>query len=158
MIVWLPSGAYWMAKNYYGVRTAGMDANLLFDLQHKRLKYHSSFMVTLKHSVIKTDSGEVQEKMLYSPRVISSWENRFSRGIFDFSLWHHFTADRFYGENSLLAPYQIFNIRAGAIIPVSKGKLGIHFTVNNLTNTTYELIRLYPMPGRNWSVKMSYTF
>jgi vitamin B12 transporter len=158
MIVWFPSGAYWMAKNYNGVRTAGMDANLLFDLQHKRLKYHSSLMVTLNHSVIKNDSGEAQEKMLYSPRVITSWENRFSRGIFDFTLWHHFTADRFYGDNSLLAPYQIFNIRAGVIIPVSKGKLGIHFTVNNLTNTTYELIRLYPMPGRNWSVKMSYTF
>ena len=147
-----------MAKNYHGVRTAGMDANLLFDLQHKRLKYHSSLMVTLNRSVIKNDSGEAQEKMLYSPRVITSWENRFSRGILDFTIWHHFTADRFYGDNSLLAPYQIFNIRTGVKIPVWKGKLGMHFTVNNLTNTTYELVRLYPMPGRYWSVKLSYTF
>lgn len=158
MIVWLPSGAYWMAKNYHRVSTAGMDANILFDLQHKRLKYHSSLMVTLNRSVIKNDSDAAQEKMLYSPRVITSWENRFSRGIFDFTFWHHFTADRFYGDNSLLAPYQIFNIRTGVKIPVWKGKLGMHFTVNNLTNTTYELVRLYPMPGRYWSVKMSYTF
>ena len=158
MIVWLPSGAYWMAKNYQGVRSAGMDANLLFDLQRARWKFHSSLMVTLNHSMIKNDSCEAQEKMLYSPRVITSWGNRFSRGILDFTLWHHFTADRFYGDNSLLDPYQIFDVQTGVKIPIGQGILGIHITVNNLTNTTYELIRLYPMPGRYWSVKMSYTF
>jgi hypothetical protein len=40
------------------------------------------------------------------------------------------------------------DIQAGAKIPVGKEKLGVHATVYNLTNTTYELIRLYPMTGR----------
>ena len=158
MIVWRPAGVYWMAKNYQGVRSAGMDANLLFDLNHERWKYHSSLMVTLNRSVIKNYADETQEKMLYSPRVITSFENSFSTGIINLKVWHHFTADRFYGDNSLLSPYQIFDVQTGAEIPIGKGKLGTYIIVNNLTNTTYELIRLYPMPGRNWSVKMSYTF
>ncbi len=158
MIVWRPAGAYWTAYNYQHVTSHGMDASLKFDLESGIFKYHSSLNVTLNHSKIDTYTGVEQEKMLYSPRIITSWENRFSAGVFDFTLWHHFTADRFYDEDSLLDPYQTVDARAGVKMPVWKGKLGIHITVNNLTNTTYELIRLYPMPGRYWSVKMNYEF
>jgi outer membrane cobalamin receptor len=158
MIVWHPAGAYWLADNYQHVRSTGMDANFLFDVERERWKYHASFMVTLNRSVIKTYSGEEQKIMLYSPRIITSWENHFSTGIFDFTVWHHFTADRFYDENALLDPYQIFNVQTGVKVPIWKGKLGMYITVSNLTNTAYELIRLYPMPGRYWSVKMSYAF
>jgi len=158
MIIWRPSGAYWMAFNYQHVRSRGIDASLKFDWESGTIKYHSALNVTLNHSKINTYAGPEQEKMLYSPRIISSWENRFSAGVFDFTFWHHFTADRFYDDDSLLEPYQTVDTRAGVKLPVWKGKLGIHITVNNLTNTTYELIRLYPMPGRYWSVKMSYEF
>lgn len=158
MIVWQPAGAYWMAYNYQHVSSQGMDASLKFDFGSGIFKYHSSLNLTLNHSKIDTYTGAEQEKMLYSPRIISSWENRVSAGVFDFNVWHHFTADRFYDEDSLLDPYQTIDARAGVKMPVWKGKLGIHITVNNLTNTTYELIRLYPMPGRYWSVKMSYEF
>jgi vitamin B12 transporter len=158
MIVWQPAGAYWMAYNYQHVRSQGIDASLKFDWESGIIKYHSALNVTLNHSKINTYKGQEQEKMLYSPRIISSWENRFSAGVFDFTVWHHFTADRFYDDDSLLEPYQTVDTRVGVKLPVWKGKLGIHITVNNLTNTTYELIRLYPMPGRYWSVKMSYEF
>ena len=158
MIVWRPAGAYWMAFNYQHVRSQGIDARLIFDFESGKFKYHSSLMVTLNHSKTDTYTGAEQEKMLYSPRIITSWENRFSAGIFDFTVWHHFTADRFYDDDSLLEPYQTVDARAGVKIPVWKGKLGVHITFNNLTNITYELIRLYPMPGRYWSVKMGYEF
>lgn len=158
MIVWRPAGEYWTAKNYQNVRAAGMDASLVLNMQQERLKYHSSLKLTLNRSVIKNPIGDDEEKMLYSPRVITSWENRFSVSIIDFTVWHHFTADRFYDDNSLLAPYQTLDIQTGVKVPLGKGILGMHITANNITNTTYELIRLYPMPGRYWSVKMSYTF
>ncbi len=158
IIVWRPAGAYWTAKNYHKVVTAGMDANVIVDMQRGVWKYHSSLMLTLNRSVIKNPSGAGEEKMVYSPRVITSWENKLSVSIVDFTVWHHFTADRFYDDDSLLDPYQTMDIQTGVNIPVGKGKLGVHITVNNLTNTTYELIRLFPMPGRYWATKMSYTF
>lgn len=158
MIVWRPDGAYWTALNYQCVRSGGMDGNLLFDLTSGRFKYHSSLMVMLNRSAIKTKTSEEHEKMLYSPGIISSWRNQFSAGIIDLAINHHFTADRFYEENALLEPYQTIDMLAGIRIPAGKGKLGIHVSVNNLTNKTYELIRLYPMPGRYWSVKINYTY
>ncbi len=157
MIVWRPDGAYWAAKNYQRVCSGGMDGSLLFDLIRGRYKYHSSLMVMLNRSGIKTYTGK-REKMLYSPGIITSWKNQFTAGMIDLAINHHFTADRFYEENSLLKPYQTIDIQTGIKIPVGKGKLGIHLTVNNLINTTYELIRLYPMPGLYWSVKINYSY
>lgn len=158
MIVWRPAGAYWTAKNYQHVSSAGMDGKFVFDIQRRRLKYHSSLSAMLNKAVINTYTSEENEKMLYSPRVITSWENRFSAGIIDLMIGHHFTADRFYDDNSLLKPYQTVDLQTGVKIPIGKGKLGIHITVNNLTNTIYELIRLYPMPGRYWSAKINYSY
>ena len=157
MIIWRPEGAYWVAKNYQLVHSGGMDGNLLLEIIRSRIKYHSSLMLMLNKSDIKTNTEEYN-KMLYSPRIITSWENSVSMGIFDLLISHHFTADRFYEDNALLKPYQTTDMQAGVQIHLGNGKLGIHFSVNNLTNTTYELIRLYPMPGRYWSMKINYSY
>ncbi len=161
MIAWQPDGAYWMANNYQHVSSVGMDANFLFDVERERWECHSSFMVSLNRSVVKNYPDDQESIMLYSPRVVTSWENHFSVGILDFTIWHHFTGNRyydFYDENAVLDPYQTFDLQTGIKIPVWKGELGVYVTVYNVTDTTYELIRLYPMPGRYWSVKMNYGF
>ncbi|HVN56784.1 MAG TPA: TonB-dependent receptor plug domain-containing protein [Bacteroidales bacterium] len=158
MIVWRPEGAYWGAENYQGVRSYGLDGKIAFEMKTGRLKFHSLLMVMLNKSDIKAYPSGEQEKMLYSPRIITTWENRLSMGIFEISVNHHFSADRFYDVNSLLGPYQVINLQTGVRVPAGKGELVIHITVNNLTGTSYELIRLYPMPGRYWSLKTSYTF
>ncbi|MCE5347999.1 MAG: TonB-dependent receptor plug domain-containing protein [Bacteroidales bacterium] len=158
MIVWRPAGTYWEAKNYQRVHSAGIDAKLMFDTEQQRWKYHSSLMITLNRSMVKVNTDDQETLMIYSPRVITAWENQFTMGIIDLTVWHHFSADRFYDDNALLDPYQTIDLRTGVRIPVGKGTLGIHISCHNLTDTEYELIRLYPMPGRYWSVKMNYAF
>ncbi len=158
MIVWRPAETYWKAVNYQHVNSTGIDANLLAKINGEKWKYNSSLMLALNHSVATISTGNEEVIMLYSPPLTISWENQFSIGIFDLTVWHHFTSERYYDDDSVLDPYHIFNVRAGVNIPVRKGKLGLNVSVNNLTNKTYELIRLYPMPGRYWSVKMNYTF
>jgi len=158
MIAWRPDGMYWTAMNYQRVYSAGMDCKLILDVKHRKLKYRSALNVMLNRPDVQPHVSGEHEKMLYSPRIITSWENSLSAGIFDMAIDHHFSADRFYDDNSLLKPYQLLDMKTGVKIPVANGHLGIHLSVNNLTNTTYELIRLYPMPGRYWSVKINYTF
>jgi vitamin B12 transporter len=158
MIVWRPAGAYWEARNYQQVHSYGLETILVLDIQRQRWQFNSSLMVTLNRAMSKNNEDENEKVMIYSPRVITAWENNFAVGIMDFTVWHHFTADRFYDDNALLEPYQTIDIQAGAKIQVGKGKLGMHATFYNLTNVVYELIRLYPMPGRYWSLKMSYAF
>ena len=158
MIVWSPANSYWEAKNYQNVKSVGMDGSFLLDIHRGRFRYHSLLMVMLNKSDVKTNSSGELEIMPYSPRIITSWDNSFTAGIFDFTICHHFTADRFYDDDLLLQPYQIVDIQTGINIPVHKVVLALHVSVKNLTNTSYELIRLYPMPGRYWSMRMNFSF
>jgi vitamin B12 transporter len=156
MIVWRPAVVYWSAENFRVVRSYGMDGKINLDTRIHRWKYHSSLMIMLNRAVEKTSSGD--KPMLYAPRIITSFENLLTAGMFEFTLWHHFSADRFYDDNSVLDPFQTLDFRIGARVPTGKNSLGMQFTVYNLTGATYELVRLYPMPGRNWLVTLNYSF
>jgi vitamin B12 transporter len=158
MIVWRPDGAYWIAMNYRQVKSAGIDILAKFNTEKHKWEYISTLKVTLNHSESIQESDDEQEPMLYSPRIITSWKNSFTAGIFDLTVTHSFTADRYYDEDRLLDPYYLVDVMAGAVIPVVKGKIGTRVTCNNITGTTYEVIRLYPMPGRYWTVRLDYSF
>lgn len=158
MIVWRPAGSYWMPRNYQRVRSVGLEANVLLDTRFHAWSYRSSVQLTLNRSLYQTGPEKKEQVMLYSPRVITNWKNQLQVGVMDFTLWHHFTADRFYDENALLKPYQTMDFQLGTKIPLRKGTLGTYATVYNMLDTTYELIRLYPIPGRYWTAKINYAF
>lgn len=158
MIVWRPGGAFWSPVNYQEVRSAGIDLSACFKIEHERIKYSSAVKAGLNHPVASEADGTESITMLYSPLLIASWKNSLTAGLFDFEVTYCFTSERHYSDERLLDQYGLADIRVGADIPAGKGKFGIHFSCNNVTRTTYELIRLYPMPGRYWSAKIDYEF
>ena len=158
MIVWRPTGAFWSPENYQEVRSAGVDLSAGFTMEHEKIRLSSKLKVNLNHSVANKADGQERITMLYSPLFISSWKNSLAAGIFDLEVTHGFTSARHYSNDRLLDPYNLVDIRTGVNIKAGKGKIGIHLSCNNVTNTIYELIRLYPMPGRYWSAKINYEF
>ncbi|MGI6310596.1 MAG: TonB-dependent receptor plug domain-containing protein [Bacteroidales bacterium] len=158
MIVWRPTGAFWSPENYQKVRSAGVDLSAGFTMEHEKIRLSSKLKVNLNHSVANKADGQERITMLYSPLFISSWKNSLAVGIFDLEVTHGFTSARHYSNDRLLDPYNLVDIRTGVNIKAGKGKIGIHLSCNNVTNTIYELIRLYPMPGRYWSAKINYEF
>ncbi len=158
MIVWRPTGAFWSPENYQEVRSAGVDLSAGFTMEHERIRLSSKLKVNLNHSVANKADGQERITMLYSPLFISSWKNSLAAGIFDLEVTHGFTSSRHYSNDRLLDPCNMVDIRTGINVKAGKGKIGIHLSCNNVTNTIYELIRLYPMPGRYWSAKINYEF
>lgn len=156
MIVWRPNGAFWSPDNYHRINSAGMDIALKTDLKQQSWSLHSALKIMINKSM-QSQAGK-DEIMLYSPPVITSWVNRFTSGIFDLTISHHFTSARLYSEERNLDPYNLFNISTGVKLALGKGDLGIHANLDNLTGESYELIRLYPMPGRYWNLKLDYSF
>jgi hypothetical protein len=130
----------------------------MLNLQKQQWQYLSELTATFNRSLAITNNNEPEKPMLYSPRIITTWKNQVLIRFIEFTLWHHFTADRFYDDNALLKPYQTIDAQIGIKQSFGKRKIGMLFTVFNLTNKAYELIRLYPIPGRYWSVKMNYMF
>ena len=158
MIVWRPTGAFWSPENYQEVRSAGVDLSAGFTMEHEKIRLSSKLKVNLNHSVANKADGQEKITMLYSPLLITSWKNSLAAGIFDLEVTHGFTSSRHYSNDRLLDPCNMVDIRTGVNIKAGKGKIGIHLSCNNVTNTIYELIRLYPMPGRYWSAKINYEF
>ncbi len=158
MIVWRPAGIYWAPLNYQDVRSGGADLSVTFAAGREKRSWNSSLKMALNHSVARERGSHNRIVMLYNPRVIASWKNSFTLGLFDLEITDSFTADRYFDEGRLLRPFNLIDVRTGVNIPVSPGSLGLHLTCNNATDTTYELIRLYPMPGRYWSLKLDYSF
>ena len=158
MIVWRPAGAFWSPENYQEVRSAGVDLSAGFTMEHERIRLSSKLKVNLNHSVANKADGQEKITMLYSPLFITSWKNSLAAGIFDLEVTHGFTSSRHYSNDRLLDPCNMVDIRTGINVKAGKGKIGIHLSCNNVTNTIYELIRLYPMPGRYWSAKINYEF
>ena len=158
MIVWRPTGAFWSPENYQEVRSAGVDLSAGFTMEHERIRLSSKLKVNLNHSVANKADRQEKITMLYSPLLITSWKNSLAAGIFDLEVTHGFTSARHYSNDRLLDPCNMVDIRTGVNIKAGKGKIGIHLSCNNVTNTIYELIRLYPMPGRYWSAKINYEF
>jgi outer membrane receptor protein involved in Fe transport len=51
-----------------------------------------------------------------------------------------------------LPPYSIHDIHLGKSWSISKGEVGLRFSIYNLLNTSYQAIRSRPMPMRNYAL------
>ncbi len=158
MIAWVPSGTFWAPQNHQVVNTKGADAGLIYDGSTGSLKYGSKINLMFNRAVSSADGEDTVEKILYSPFLTAFWELSLSYGLFDFSVRNHFASGRLYDRTHTLDPYYTADIQAGLQVPAGNGKAGISLIAYNVTGATYELIRLYPMPGPWLSLKLSYKF
>ncbi len=57
-----------------------------------------------------------------------------------------------------LAPYNLFDLSLQQNINLLSIKTTLSFTINNITNEQYELVRNYPMPGREFRLGLTLTY
>jgi len=161
MIVWKPSSAYWTAQNYQKVNSKGAEINLKFATCYDKINYISRLNANFNHSVIaetqNPDDPLNGHTMPYSPRIITSWYNAVTYKQFGCELWHHFTADRYVDETMQLDPYQTFSMSLYGGFNLSQFNIKLSAQCDNLFDENYELIRLYPMPGRTYTFRIFIT-
>lgn len=161
MIVWKPTSAYWTAQNYQKVNSQGAEISLKFATCYDKVNYISRLNSNFNHSVIAETQNPNDplngHTMPYSPRIITSWYNAVTYKQFGCELWHHFTADRYVDETIQLDPYQTFSASLYGGFGISKVNIKLSAQCDNLFDTSYELIKLYPMPGRTYTFRIFIT-
>jgi len=161
MIVWKPSSAYWTAQNYQKVNSKGAEINLKFATCYDKVNYISRLNANFNHSVIAETQNPNDplngHTMPYSPRIITSWYNAVTYKQFGCELWHHFTADRYVDETLQLDPYQTFSMSLYGGFNLSQFNIKLSAQCDNMFDENYELIRLYPMPGRTYTFRIFIT-
>ncbi|PQA91056.1 TonB-dependent receptor [Chryseobacterium shigense] len=156
LINWLPTPlGYWAPFNTSRVESYGLESQAIWN--KKMGKHHLKLDAGYTYS--KSVNKDTQLQRMYVPlhKAVGNIEYGYSflriyaQGLFN-GLTYTTTDQQ---RSTSIDPYFILNTGISGTI-FKKYTLG--FKVNNITNTVYQTVSLYPMPKRNYSVYATINF
>ena len=140
LIKWAPgANGKWSPFNLQNVSIYGIDGGI-------NLNFHDYFA---KFSFEYLDRIYSPVNLIYYP--LNSWNLSFGSGFLFITINHEGERYERLSGPKMLKPFTIVNL--GIKIPAGVNTL--EFSVTNLTNKYYTLVRGYPAPGREWRVKIT---
>jgi vitamin B12 transporter len=164
-IQWIPGeNNIWSPVNYKKVvsRTTEVPINVFSELGNVDLFCEIRYVHT--HAQMQVDaiqSSNNQMQMIYTPQhvVASCFSARYRQ--FEWSVRYRYTSERFTEEQNLdyrsLPEYQLLGTCFKAEIPLMKHTISCSFDVENILNTQYQSVRAYAMPGRVYTLTVSFS-
>lgn len=160
---------YWSMENLGIVDIVGLDAT--FNLQlwlHKVADLSSTFNFQLNYSYqhavdhSKEGSKVYGHQIVYTPRHSGGgsarWESRWvNLGATLMVVGERYSMAQNTDDNRLPA-YCDLGLSVDRKFDLRLGTLGISLHIQNLLDTQYEVVRAYPMMGRNWKIGLTYEF
>lgn len=156
LINWLPTPyGYWAPVNTYRVESYGLESQATWN---KKFGKHA-LKLDAGYTYTKSINKNTQMQMMYVPihKAVGNIEYGYSffklyaQGLFN-GLTYTTTDEQ---RSTAIDPYFILNTGISAAI-FKKYTLG--FKVNNVTNTVYQTVSLYPMPKKNYSIYATINF
>lgn len=157
-IQWVPNENNWTAQNIKTVNNYGIESKIQLSGKSNKWKY----TVKIMHSYTKSideNNGDVQ--LIYVPE--NQFKTRLSVrrqrvGVF---IWYQYVDQRFINttNTSYMPAYDLVHLALDYNFKLAgKHRIGARFTVNNLFDKSYQSIAWKPMPGRNFSLRLTYAF
>ena len=151
---------YWSMENLGIVDILGLDATAEFHLSPFTFHLNYSYQHAVDHS--KEGSKTYGHQIVYTPRHSGGasvrWENRWvNLGATLMVVGDRYSLAQNIEQNRLPA-YCDLGLSADRKIDLRLGTLSLRLQVLNLLDTQYEVVRAYPMMGRNWKVNITYEF
>lgn len=151
---------YWSMENLGIVDILGLDATAEFHFSLFTFHLNYSYQHAVDHS--KEGSKTYGHQIVYTPRHSGGasvrWENRWvNLGATLMVVGDRYSLAQNIDQNRLPA-YCDLGLSADRKIDLRLGTLSLRLQVLNLLDTQYEVVRAYPMMGRNWKVNITYEF
>ncbi|EKB49043.1 TonB-dependent receptor [Cecembia lonarensis] len=160
-IIWLPRGNFWSPENIREVHNKGLEYTLdaIYKMGSWGLEIQGNY--NWVRAINQTNTSEndrsIGMQLPYTP--IHKFQSLLgvSRGLFQSYINYHFTGSRFVTTDNIsqLPDYALWDwgLRMGEWeLGAIQGRLG--FQINNVFNTSYEVLRLRAMPGRNYQLNI----
>ena len=163
-IIWLPKGNFWTPENIRKVNNYGLEYFLNTDYKmgawSLELQGNYNWTRAINQTDISDNDRSLGNQLPYTPVHKIQSLLGIKRGLWNTFLNYQFTGSRYVGTDNMdkLPAYQLLDwgIRVGEIkTPWVRGNIGFH--VNNLLNTSYQVLRLRAMPGRNYQINLQIT-
>ena len=151
---------YWSMENLGIVDILGVDATANFQLSNFNFHLNYSYQHAVDHS--KEGSKTYGHQIVYTPRhsggASARWESRWvNLGATLMVVGERYSMAQNIDQNCLPA-YCDVGLSADRKFDLRLGTLNVSLHVLNLFDTQYEVIRAYPMMGRNWKISIIYEF
>jgi|AntRauTorckE6833_2_1112554.scaffolds.fasta_scaffold00592_8 iron complex outermembrane receptor protein len=164
-IAWQPDSimSYWTPKNITEVLSQGIEARYQVSLNNSRLKvqWEQSYTYTSAKNVSRAQPYSSGKQLVYIPQ--HSLQSSINVAYRDYMLdiGHHFTGSRYTSSDntSYMPPFSTIDLVVSTDFSLNKKMEGaLLMKVNNVTNTNYQVVAWYPMPGRNYEATLSVKF
>ena len=158
-IVWVPaSGTFWSPKNISSATSRGVETEAVWTGFEGalRLTLNATWMdVTKKSEDFPGDPTE-GKKLIYEPAETFNAIAEARMGSVFLLLRHSWVSYRYTTEinDRFLPSYSLESASVKYILPVEAFRASLKGEVNNIFNTSYQVIALYPMPLREVRVTL----
>ena len=164
-IVCFPTTYVWRMTNFGRVHIAGADATLALQMPiYKKVSMQLSAAYSLQRAIDKTDPRResYNRQLPYTPRhsgnaaltLLTPWLNIGYRVNACGERWSMAQQS----EEYRMKAYWDHNLSVSRRFDFHSFRLHLSGTLQNLTNTQYEIIQYYPMPGRNFNISATAEF
>jgi iron complex outermembrane receptor protein len=165
-ILWTPSYGIWMPDNIQQVWSRGIESEtrLTIPVTNFEIQFRNSFAYTksTNESDLASTDARKGKQLIYVPIFKNSFTTsinfkKINLGvIYNYTSWSFITSD----NSDYLNPYHLFDSYAACNfnVPKSKSTVSINARINNIFNTTYQVVASRPMPLRNYQLTLTYTF
>ena len=150
---------YWTMDNLGLVHILGVDLTANIQLSSVNCQFNYSFAHAIDLSD-PTDAATYGYQIRYTPRHSGGgslrWENRWvNLGASAMVVGHRYA---YVNEDNLMPAYCDIGLSADRNFSLEHGAVRVQVQVLNLFDVQYEVVRYYPMMGRNYRLSILYEF
>jgi vitamin B12 transporter len=165
-ILWTPSYGLWTPDNIQQVWSRGIESETKISIPISKIKLQLKNSFALTKSTNESDLSPTDERrhkqLIYVPLYKNSFTTaiqfeKISIGcIYNYTSWSFITSD----NSDYINPYHIFDtyFTYTTRLVKSKSSISINARINNISNTSYQIVASRPMPLRNYQITLTYTF
>lgn len=162
-IVAVPSMFVWRMMNVGKVETIGTDVNLSAEWHmggKLRCYLTGSYNFMQAEDVTDPDSKTWRNQIVYTPRHSGSGSFTLETPWANLSYNVTFASERYTLAQNLpsyrIEPYSDHGLSLSREFRFKRHRLRVQADALNLSGKNYEIIRFYPMPGRNYKISINY--
>lgn len=151
-IIWIPNGAVWNPMNVAQAKIQGIElrAKQIIKLQKHTINNNLGIDWNNSHITKTLESTEMANghQLYYVPKYNIYFHPQISYKTWNISVNNQFHSQRYYAIHTSLPSYYTLDITIKHSVTIKKCITHFSIGIQNITNTHYELIRSYPIPGR----------
>jgi vitamin B12 transporter len=158
-IIWIPgSASMWSPRNIARAESDGVEAqvNWIDPLGMVSVTMNSTWTSARKASADYPGDPTNGAYLIYTPRQTVHLMAQFFSGPFSGSAEHTWVSFRYTTENNdrILPGYSVTSASARLRIPLGQWTGTVKLEASNIFDTSYQVIALYPMPGREFRMTL----